>query len=133
MKPSETTALYVEACRSRRIAPQEEEGRLWHKTLALYEAKDVKAALEAWWADTTVGKDGEPRGKWLPAPAELKPLVDRVVHQRAARAAIPTFYIRWKCSTCNVAKAGFLATGDVDQRTCCGNLMEIIVDERPRA
>ncbi len=82
MKPRETTAIYVEACRSRRIAPQEEEGRLWHKTLALYETKDVKAALEAWWADTTVGKDGEPRGKWLPAPAELKPLIENVVHQR---------------------------------------------------
>lgn len=142
MKPSETTALYVEACRSRRLVPQEEEGRQWHKSFSHYEAKDVRAGLDAWTADTTPSKDGTPRGKWLPAPAELVPVIERFLHQRIARAAVPTYYVRWSCSECNHSMSSFLAVGDSSSRPCprllglsgykCKKPMTIIVDERPK-
>ena len=132
MKPSETEQIYGEQCRSRRIAPQEDEGRAWHKYLRQYDAKDVRAALDAWSRDTTPTKDGTPRGKWLPAPVELVPVVERLLREKAARAAVPAFYVRWMCETCKIAKAGFLAHGDSDERTCCSSPMKIIVDERNR-
>lgn len=132
MKPSETTAIYVEACRSRRLVPQEEEGRQWHKSFSHYEAKDVRAGLDAWTADTTPSKDGTPRGKWLPAPAELVPVIEQILRKKAARALVPTHYVRWACSACKATRAGFLAQGDNDQRKCCGAPMHIVVDERPK-
>ena len=142
MKPSETTAIYVESCRSRRIVPQEEEGRLWHKLLALYDAKDVRAALDVWWADTTLGKDGEPRGKWMPAPTELKPLVERVVRDKAARAAVKRYLVCWLCKSCRHRMSGFLSAEESSIRKCpaaldlsgykCNTEMVILHDERPQ-
>lgn len=143
MKPSETESLYTEACRARRISPQAEEGREWHKQLRQYELKDVRTALDAWTRDTTQTKDGTPRGKWLPAPAELTPLVEKIVRDRETRAAIPRYYVRWLCPKCSYSLAGYLAVGESGGRTCsialgltghkCGTIMEIVTDERPRS
>ena len=142
MKPSETTALYVEACRSRRLVPQEEEGRQWHKSFSHYEAKDVRAGLDAWTADTTPSKDGTPRGKWLPAPAELKPLVERIVQRRAESAAVKRYAVRLGCPTCRHTFLGFFAVDQEAKGNCraaaaggvaCNTPLVILSDERPRS
>ena len=149
MKPSETTAVYLEACKSRRIHPQEEEGRLWHRILSHYDLKDVQAALDLWAANGTPGKDGEARGKWMPAPAELKPLVEAIVHEREVRAAIKRYRVRWRCEACRFTMIGFLAVGEPSSRACpsvsapnglplpagltCGAPLTVQHDERPRA
>ena len=142
MKPTETSAIYSEACRSRRIVPQEEEGRLWHKVLSGFDAKDVRSAVDIWGKDVTLGKDGAPRGKWLPAPAELTPLVEKILRDRETHAAVPRCYVRWLCPKCSYFLAGYLGVGESGGRTCsialgltglkCGAIMEIVTDERPR-
>lgn len=148
MKPSETTAVYTEQARARRIMPHEEEGRLWHTALKKYDVKDVRLALDAWNADTAPGKDGVPRGKWLPSPAELIPVIDKILHDRETQAAIPKFLVRWGCPTCRNSVVGFLRIGDDVVRRCqspwgpnrkglpagqvCGATMQITTDERPK-
>jgi hypothetical protein len=135
MKPSETTAIYVEACRSRRITPQQEEGRLWHKLLASYDAKDVRAGLDAWSANSTLGKDGQPKGKWLPAPVELKPAIEDLIRKRIAAAAVKRFPVRWRCPSCKWRGMGMLAIDEpAGSRRCgaCDREAEVENDERPK-
>lgn len=108
MKPAETKRIYEAACRARRITPQDDEGRVWHRTLRDFETGDVEEALDGWWADTTPGHDGQPRGKWLPTPAELKPLVARVRQKREAAAREPQDILRWECVN-HHRYAGFIA------------------------
>lgn len=124
MKPAETKRLYERACGAKRIVPQEDEGRAWHRVLRDFEARDVEAALDAWWADTTTGKDGRPRGAWLPTPAELKPLAEAAERKRKVADAEPKDYVSWRCA-CGYGMGGFVSRDDRRERKCpaCGKPM----------
>jgi len=98
MKPADTKRIYEQACCAKRIKPQDEEGRTWHRVLREFEARDVEAALDAWWADITPGHDNQPRGKWLPTPAELKPLVKRAEIKRISAQRESMDMIAWECA-----------------------------------
>ncbi len=120
MKPEETKRIYERACRAKRVVPQDEEGRLWHRVLRSFPAEDVEKALDEWWADTTPGHDGQPRGKWLPAPAELKPLVERIAAQREAARRAPQDLLYWECSGPEQHRSSsFLAQGAVPPVHSC--------------
>jgi hypothetical protein len=106
MKPAETKRVYEQACRTKRITPQDDEGRAWHRVLRDFEARDVEAALDAWWADTTPNLHGEPRGKWMPTPAELKPIVDRIVAKHAAAKREPQDIVWLECAGFRNARRG---------------------------
>ncbi len=88
MTPSETKRVYERACRVKRIAPQDDEGRAWHRVLRKLEARDVEAALDAWWADTTPTLSGRPRGAFMPEPAELKPVAERQQRLREVKTRV---------------------------------------------
>jgi hypothetical protein len=110
MNAAETKRIYEASCRAKRIAPQEDEGRTWHRVLRSHEARDVEKALDEWWADTTPDLHGQPRGKWLPAPAELKPFVEKIAAHRESASRETEDMMIWVCSgpvthTCS----GFIA------------------------
>ncbi len=109
MTPHETKRIYEQACRTKRITPQDDEGRAWHRVLRGYEVRDVETALDGWWADTTPSHDGQPRGKWLPTPAELKPLVEKAQSKRVSAAREPQDFLAWECSGCHYTCTGFVA------------------------
>lgn len=85
MKPVETKRLYERACREKRRDAKQDEMNLWHRVLRGFEVRDVESALDAWWASTDRDEKGELRSKWLPSPAELKPLA--IAAQRKREAA----------------------------------------------
>jgi hypothetical protein len=122
MTPKETEEIYKNACRSKRVVPQIEEGRMWHKALSMCDVRDVRSALDAWWASTEKNDRGELKSKWLPAPGELKPLIDEAARRRMNAAAQPTELVRWQCPDCHVTMSGLIATNDYRTRTCrrCG-------------
>lgn len=129
MKPAETKRVYERACRTRRMAPQEEEGHAWHRNLRAFELRDVEAAMDAWWASTATDGYGELRSKWLPAPAELKALVAVVEKVRKAKASSPTDYLRWECLKCQRICGGFHPRGDptpTNRRCPCGGNLKLI-------
>lgn len=97
MKPADTKRLYESACKTRRVTPQEDEARAWHKNLLSFEVRDVQAALDAWWASTARDEKGELRSRWLPAPAELKEFTERAVRRLAVDAAEPQDMVMWEC------------------------------------
>ena len=135
MTPKETEAIYTEACRAKRIAPQAEEGRMWHKALKDYEARDVRTALDAWWASTDRDSKGDLKSQWMPAPGELIAFVERAKHKREAAAAIPRFLTCWECPPCRYRCTGFYPKGSDYIATCphCGKPMAVFHRERGAA
>jgi len=133
MKPSETEALYTAACKAKRLVPQKEEGRMWHKALSLYEARDVQAALDKWWASTETNVHGELKSKWLPAPGELKPLVEEVARKRLRAASVPKQCVHWKCPRCGVRMSGCVPETDLRGRKCPGCTAPMNEEERKAA
>lgn len=100
MKPAETKRIYETACRSKRAEIVQEEFQRWHRVLRGFEARDVEAGLDAWWADDTPTHNGRPRGAFLPEPAELKPLVEAAQRKREAAAREPQDLLIWRCTKC---------------------------------
>jgi hypothetical protein len=143
MKPAEMKEIYQEACRMKRVTPSPDENRMWDKVLGHYEARDVKKALEMWWADTALGKDGRPKGSWMPAPAELRPVVDTAFNRRMRAASEQKDMVRWKCPDCGRFACGFVSHGfDGPPQICsgfgretdlCGGVMDVIYHEGGRA
>ena len=128
MTSAETKKIYEGVCRAKRLVPQEDEGRIWHRTLSGFDLQDVEAALDLWWADTTLDSNGNPRGKWLPTPAELKPTVERLAARRAAANREPHDVIRWKCEkqhTCSGLYARSEPT-PIGKRCSCGAALQMI-------
>lgn len=68
MKVSELMALYQSACRGMRQDPEPAEFEIWKSVLGSYDVIDVQIALQDWWASEN--------GKFLPKPADLKPLAE---------------------------------------------------------
>ena len=60
-----------------------------NRGIALQELKRFDEALETWSASTERNSQGEHRSKWLPTPAELKPLVIAAQRKREAAAREP--------------------------------------------
>lgn len=125
MKTAETKAVYERECRSRRIVPQDEEGRRWHRALSDYERRDVDAALDAWNSDTTQTSTGRPRGAFLPDPAELKPLVEREVRRRETNAREPRDFVAYQCPECFYRASAFMIRNIARRVDCarCGKPM----------
>jgi len=132
MKPKETEEIYASACKAKRLVPQQDEGRMWHKTLSAFEAQDVKAALDAWWSSTETDSKGELKSKWLPAPGELIPLVERAQRKRIHELTTPKIYAAWFCTPCSLRFGGFIEPDDVKPRKCpsCGSVMAEIHREK---
>ena len=147
MKPSETELIYKQACLSKRIVPQVEEGRMWHKVLASCEAVDVRTAIDVWWASIERDAQGELRSRFLPTPAELLGLSHYAAQKRVQRSSQKTYLVAWRCPTCKGGCCGFLAQGADTFRTCrrpiggdeqnrlvfCGAALEVVRDERESA
>ena len=131
MKPSETEAIYKSAIAAKRIAFQREEAQMWHKALSGYEAQDVRAALDAWWASTATDSKGELKSKWLPAPGELKPLVERVQGKRKVDAMEPKQLVAWRCPDCKSTRCAYISVEDHRPRRCstCGASMDEVLRE----
>ena len=111
MKPTETKAIYEAACRSKRMETKQDEADLWRRVLGGFEARDVRDAVDAWFSDSTpvtIGNSSRPRGAFMPAPAELKPLIDKARRDREARAREPQDYICWQCTNGHRV-SGFIA------------------------
>lgn len=121
MKPAETKRLYERECRARRITPQQDEFNLWHKNLRKFEIRDVDAALDSWNSCTDTDDKGESRGKWLPKPAELIPLILHEQRARETQQQGPKDRVGLTCTNlqCPYRCVTFLAKGEqVPQREC---------------
>ena len=134
MKPAETGAIYEQACRSKRMPSDPDEKTKWHRVLHDFEACDVRAALDAWWADTTPTQTGRPRGAFLPEPAELKPLVVGSRAKREAAARVPQDLVMWRCAgkfqhTCSGFVARGSDTGTPDRKCRCGADLHLALRE----
>lgn len=98
MTAKELEALYVRACKKRRLRPNQAEGEEWQKWLGELEAADLAAALHRWDADATLDPRGSPKCKWIPAAAELAADVAAVAARRAkARPAMTLDWADWRC------------------------------------
>lgn len=97
MTPTESKRIYQAACRSKRLDIVQEEYVRWHRVLRGYEAKDVEAALDAWWADSTPTLSGRVRGAFMPEPAELKPLIESARDKRLRDKSEPQDWLYWEC------------------------------------
>lgn len=137
MKPIETKRIYENACRSKRRAPEQQEFELWHKVLRGYDARDVEAALIAWWGDTTPvtsGASSRPRGAFMPQPAELKPLVEAAQSRRVTTAREPQDLLLWQCTKCPYRSSGFMARGsEPPGRSCPSCSAPLALAERSSA
>ena len=106
MTAKELEALYVRACKKRRLRPNQAEGEEWQKWLGELEAADLAAALHRWDADATLDPRGSPKCKWIPAAAELAADVAAVAARRAkARPAMTLDWADWRCQGQRVATA----------------------------
>lgn len=127
MTPTETKAIYEAACKCKRMAPVQEEGAMWHKSLREYEARDVRAALDTWWSSTDRDSKGDLKSAWPPAPGELRPIVERVRHQRQVSAAIPRDLLCFECQGCRYRCTSFPPIGTTPTVKCrvCGLEMNV--------
>jgi len=146
VKPTEMKQIYEEACRTavNRPVPDPAQAKAWLETLGFFDAKDVRGGLSLWWASTACDERGEVRSKWLPAPAELKPLCEQARRGIQAKKAQGERLVLWQCPSCNARLSGFPVQGASLERRCqkrvngrptqdgfpiCGALMNVIVDE----
>lgn len=127
MKPAETKRLYERSCHSRRINTNTEmateEAALWHRKFKSYDVRDVEAALDAWDQDGTLDEQKQPRGKWLPKPVELIPLIEAAQRRRVLAATERKDFVAWKCPGCGYTCSGW--TNSTDPKRCarCGKEM----------
>jgi hypothetical protein len=82
MKLSDLKTLYTEACRALRQDPEDAEFKMWKCVLGSCDERDVRGALIEWWKSES--------GKYLPKPADLKPIADRLARIRR-KVATPDF------------------------------------------
>lgn len=130
--PTETKRVYEQACRTKRETPQDDQGRAWHRVLRGYDVRDVQAALDGWWADTTPTHSGRPRGAFMPEPAELKPLVEAARRRRETKEQTPKDLVRWRCQGCKCTCCGYVDAGSIRPPKCtkCGISMDETDRER---
>jgi len=146
MKPAEMKVIYEEACRTavNRPVPDPIQAKAWLETLGFFDVKDVRGGLALWWASTSCDERGEIRSKWLPAPAELKPLCEQARRGTQAKRAQGERLVLWQCPDCKARLSGFPVIGASLERRCekrvngratengfpiCGALMEVIADD----
>lgn len=131
MNRAEMEKLYTRACKSRRIEPQQEEGQAWLKAFKDFEARDVEAALNAWDNSSELNEQGQPRGKWLPKPVELKPLIEAARRRREANTQGPQDLLLFECASrhklsCFIQRA---KPTPGTKRCPCGSPMECVKRE----
>lgn len=115
----ECETIYRDECLSRRIHPQLEEGVKWFKQLAMFDVRDVRAALDAWNKSSERNARGEPRNNWLPnVGSELVPLVMDIQRKRSSRNSDRSMFVRWECPDCHCGSSGFVAPDDFQTRRC---------------
>ena len=154
MRPSEIEAIYNDACRiaSNRPVPEAAQLKIWRQIMGGFDAEDLRGGLGIWWLTE----------KFLPMPAELKPLAERARRERTARSEIRRGLVMWKCRVCAWTMSGHLTLEDRALRFCrsswgpllpvdapringmrperkqlgqgvmCGAQLDILHDERPR-
>jgi hypothetical protein len=112
MKPSEMKVIYQEACRaaSTRPVPDDAQEKIWRQTMGGFDAADIRGGLEIWWQTE----------KYLPMPAELKPLAERARLSRIAKKSGLRDEVRWRCPDCGVTMTGFIDPADDRPRICRG-------------
>ena len=118
MKPDETKAIYEKACRTRRFPYQQDESEAWHKSLRGFEARDVQAALDEWWASAAVDDKGEPRSKWLPTTGELRQITERIQSKRIAKKAEKKLVVDCDCPSCGVWWSAAVSVGEIKKFFC---------------
>lgn len=151
MKPSELKTIYAEACRTatNRPVPDDAQEKIWRQLMGGFDAADLRAGLATWWQTE----------KFLPMPAELKPLAERARRDRFSKSALVKFLVAWSCPVCAASQSGYLSVEDRGVRHCsspygpvvpvdapagtrrtmlgagdrCGAEMRIVLDERKAA
>jgi hypothetical protein len=120
MTKKEMSEIYEHACRSasNRPVPDPAQLAVWMHVLGFFDAADVRGALARWWASTATDERGEVLSKWLPAPAELKPLAMNARQARAARTSARIELVVWRCLDCGRARCGFIPPQDQMPRRC---------------
>ena len=105
MKPAQLKELYVEACRARRVVPQDAEYRDWKETLGDFSKDDVARAIRLWFEDPV-------EGKWLPKAGQLKPLVEREERLREVKSRVDY------CGECALGWVMILRDGQLVKAPC---------------
>jgi hypothetical protein len=90
-------AVYVRACRKRRLRPNQAEGQEWFLRLSGFDIADVEAALAAWDADPALDLNGKPKAKWLPSAVELVALTAAIAGKKVRKTAGRLRELRWRC------------------------------------
>ena len=118
MKPNEMRAIYEEACcaSSNRQLPEEAQLKIWQQQMGGFDAGDLRAGIAVWWQTE----------KYLPMPAELKPLAEAARRKRLALSSSEKFLVRWKCPDCSRTQSGIISTKymDTPARYCSGPKLE---------
>jgi hypothetical protein len=104
MYTSELKSIYRDACKLQRMDPDPDAFKAWKSVLGRLDERDVRAALEAWWASE--------RGSFLPKPADLKPEADRLGRIRWAAETVDY------CEECNLGWRGELVDGKITKVPC---------------
>jgi hypothetical protein len=77
--------FYAKTAAAFGVVTRDEAGDLWIRILAdRYTLEELEAALETYASDTTIDDRGYRRGARMPAPADLKDLIDRKRRKRIA-------------------------------------------------
>ena len=88
--------------------------------LKFFEVRDVRAALDRWWASTDRDDRGELRSRFLPAPGDLIPLIQAESRKHFASLDQALELVRRICPDCGSATLGFCRPGDDNERICFG-------------
>lgn len=111
MTISPLRALYADACKSKRIAPNEPEWKEWKAAFGEFDLRDVQSALSAHWQDTREDEHGRKKGSFFPSVADLKPLVFRARARREREMATPQEFVAFRCGKCGAGLSCFIAQG----------------------
>ncbi len=112
MKPSEMKTIYQESCRTaaNRPVPDEAQEKIWRQIMIGFDPADLRGGLAIWWQTE----------KYLPMPAELKPLAERARRERMAKAQEKQDLVGWTCPECGIHASGFISPTDHEPRVCRG-------------
>jgi hypothetical protein len=114
MKKPELKKIYADACSAASRFPDDAQFAAWWTVLGDREEQDVRAALVAWWGDSSALSDRDQRltGSTMPSQAHLKAAADKIARERKVKAE-PDF-----CGRCALGWVGKLVDGKIVRVPC---------------